>query len=107
MRPSTGTEYSDDFSFELARSSSAAPQRRLSSSVVFAGIVVVGRRMSGVRFSCERTVYRLATGYSGWRNSAYCRRRLRATGGRASQEAPKHITLRLFGCSDTMKGVVL
>lgn len=38
IRPSTGTEYSDDFSFEFARSSSAAPQRRFSSSVVLAGI---------------------------------------------------------------------
>jgi hypothetical protein len=31
-------EYSEDFSFELARSSSAAPQRRFSSSVWLAGI---------------------------------------------------------------------
>jgi len=31
-------EYSDDFSFEFARSSSAAPRRRFSSSVVFDGI---------------------------------------------------------------------
>src|ERR1035441_3083257 len=38
MSPRTGTEYSDDFNFELARNSSAAPHRRFSSSVVFAGM---------------------------------------------------------------------
>src|SRR5712671_6962875 len=44
MRPRTGTEYSDDFSLELARSSSAAPHRRFSSSVVFAGMAFNGLR---------------------------------------------------------------
>src|ERR1035438_4667357 len=38
MSPSTGTLYSEDFSLELARNSSAAPQRRFSSSVVLAGM---------------------------------------------------------------------
>ena len=40
ISPSTGTEYSDDLSLELARSSSAASQRRFSISVWFAGIGV-------------------------------------------------------------------
>jgi len=34
MRPSTGIEYSDDLSFEFARSSSAASQSRLPSSLL-------------------------------------------------------------------------
>jgi len=34
MSPSTGTEYSDDFSLELALSSSAASQSRLSISLL-------------------------------------------------------------------------
>src|ERR1039457_808302 len=50
MRPRTGTEYSDDFSFELARSSSAAPQRRFSSSVVLAGMVVLAHRLPEFKF---------------------------------------------------------
>src|SRR5437899_607907 len=57
MRPRTGTEYSDDFSFELARSSSAAPHRRLSSSVVFAGI-----RCSGPFFHFSGTALILPQG---------------------------------------------
>src|SRR6185295_11004561 len=32
MRPSTGTEYSDDFSFEFAQSSSAPPHNQRRSS---------------------------------------------------------------------------
>src|SRR3954471_5821915 len=51
IRPRTGTEYSDDFSFELARSSSADAQRRFSiSEWLFAilpassGIPAVGLR---------------------------------------------------------------
>src|SRR5260370_10955249 len=43
INPSTGTLYSDDFNLELARSSSAAPHRRFSSSVVLAGIDLAHR----------------------------------------------------------------
>ena len=37
ISPSTGTLYSEDFSLEFARSSSAAPHRRFSSSVAYSG----------------------------------------------------------------------
>jgi hypothetical protein len=46
--------------------------------------------------SRERTVYRLATGYSGWRNPAYCPEDSEQLEEGHSQEAAKHIALRLF-----------
>src|SRR6266446_10565306 len=51
INPRTGTEYSEDFSLEFARSSSAAPHRRFSSSVVFAGISMQWPFLSFFRYS--------------------------------------------------------
>ena len=51
MRPRTGTLYSDDFSFEFARSSSAAPQSRRSKSPLFAGILFLDSFRMGVNRS--------------------------------------------------------